>query len=92
MSKEQQEGDILVEQEEMDVQEDDPSVVTEEERTNLPSAMQVDLESKTEISMAVPGLDPTSDTDTSTLVGDADDRLLDSSDSQHGDDNLRKVF
>ena len=89
MSEEQQEGDGLVEQEEMDVQEDDPSVVTEEERTNLPSAMQLDLESKTE---TVPGLDPTSDTDTSTLVGETDDRLLDFSDSQHGDDNLRKVF
>ena len=84
---EEQEGDVLVEMEEMDVHEDDPLVVTVIERTNLPSAMQVDSESKTEVSMTVLGLEPTSDTDTSTLVGETDDRLLDDfSDSQQGND------
>ena len=83
MSEEQVEGDVLVEQEEMDVQEDDPCVGSDEERTNLQSTTQVDLDCTTEI---FPELDPTSDTDTSTLVGDADDRLLESPVGQFSDE------
>ena len=83
MSEEQVEGDVLVEQEEMDVQEDDPCVGSSEERTNLQSTTRVDSESTTE---TFPELDPTSDTDTSTLVGDDDDRLLDSPVGQFSDE------
>ena len=97
MSEIQKEGDVLVEEDEMDIHMvvlctiSTKTYVAGEERTNIPTATQVDPMSKTEDSMTVLGLDSTSDTDTSTLVGETNDRLLDDfSDSQHGNDEPGK--
>ena len=71
MSDSQKEGDVLVEEEEMDFHEEDSSTGTVEERTNpLPVT-----ETQPEVSTAALGLDPTSDTDDDTLVGESEDVL-----------------